>query len=206
MVARELPLASCLCCSRPRWSVWSGPPGRDGSSARSASRGPGSDAGWWVCVRGPHRGDRALPPTLARGGRRRGGDDGRAGGWSRGARGNLGTSLGGARQDSARRLDHAGEPFVRPLLRHLSRGRRDPDGQRRPDGLLARSEVGRVRRAVPRHERHERRGTAFAAGHDARRRPREDGRVRGDRAERTHRAATCAARRGSRCDGLPRRH
>ena len=90
----------------------------------------------------------ALPPAPARGGRRRGGDDGRAGGWARGARGvrgNLGTSLGGARQDSARRRDHAGEPFVRPLFRHLSRGRRDPNGQRRPDGLLARSEVGRVR-------------------------------------------------------------
>jgi O-antigen/teichoic acid export membrane protein len=38
-------------------------------------------------------------------------------------------------QDPARRDDHAGEPVVRQLLRHLPGGGWDPDERRRPDGL-----------------------------------------------------------------------
>ena len=36
-------------------------------------------------------------------------------------------------QDQARDRDHAGEPLVRQLLRHLSRRRRHPDAERRAD-------------------------------------------------------------------------
>ena len=56
------------------------------------------------------------------------------------------------REDPARRRDHAREPLVRPLLRDLSRSRRDPDGERRADGVFAGPEVRRVRPPIPRPE------------------------------------------------------
>ena len=49
---------------------------------------------------------------------------------------------------------------LRLLLRDVSGRRRDPDARRRPDGLRPRSDDGRVRAAVPRHERRQRRRPA----------------------------------------------
>ncbi len=66
-------------------------------------------------------------------------------------------------QDQARHRDHAGEPLVRLLLRHLSRRRRHPDAQRRADGLRPRPGDGAVRQAVPRPARRERRRPARRA-------------------------------------------
>jgi hypothetical protein len=49
-------------------------------------------------------------------------------------------------QDPARRRDHAGEPLVRLLLRHVSGGERDSRG-----GVRARPAARRLRSAVLRH-------------------------------------------------------
>ena len=100
------------------------------------------------------------------------------------AAGAPGAARGGGRprdrhpQDQARHRDHAGEPVVRQLLRHLSRRRRDPDGERRTDRVQPRSDDAHVRRAVCRPPRRRCRRAARGRFLDLRDRPREDGRLR----------------------------
>ena len=116
--------------------------------------------------------------------------------------------------DPARRRDHAGEPIVRLLLRHLPPRRRDPDEERRPDRLHPRLPDGAMRQAVPRRERPQLRRPARASLRGHRHRPRQDGRLHRVRPasrpaplpalDRTD-LPTREAGSDSRRDGVPRR-
>ena len=100
-------------------------------------------------------------------------------------------------QDQARDHHHAGEPVVRQLLRHLPRGGRHPDAPGGAHGL--RAEPGRrVRPALPRPRRHQRRRAARRGQRGRRREPRQDGRI--------HPAAGCGevVLQGARRPGLLR--
>ena len=133
---------------------------------------------------------------------------GRASGPStRGARGRP----AGDPQDPPRRDRHAGEPLLRLLLRHVPRRRRDPDEGRRADRLQPRPEDARLRQAVPRHVRPQRRRPARHDRRGARHRSREDGRLPAASPDRAlprvsrHRQPRLLAHAlGSRRNGLPR--
>ncbi len=92
---------------------------------------------------------------------------------------------GGYQQDPARDRDHAGEPVVRQLLRHLPRCGRHPDGQRLAVGLRAGRRGSAVRAAFCRPRRRQRRRTAQPSQRRRRHRRRQDGRLR-------HPAVRCA--------------
>ena len=80
-------------------------------------------------------------------------------------------------QDSPRHRDHAGEPLLRHVLRHLSGGRRDPAEERRTGGVRPGSGGQRVRQTVPRSGRRQRGRAARGACRERRYRRRAHGRV-----------------------------
>ena len=105
-------------------------------------------------------------------------------------------------QDPPRRDHHAGEPVVRLVLRHVPGRGRDPDEERRADGLRPRSVRASLRAAVPHLGRPQPRRPARPRRRDARHRRREDGRLHP--ARRTRAASSPASPRpGADCSLAP---
>ncbi len=84
----------------------------------------------------------------------------------------------GHQQDQARRHDHAGEPLVRLVLRHVSGCGRHSREERKVHRLPAESGHTQVRRTVSRRGRHRRRRGSLPQGERHGRQRRQDGRVR----------------------------
>ncbi len=116
-------------------------------------------------------------------------------------------------QDPPRRRDHAGEPLLRLLLRHVPGSRRPAAAQRALHRLLAGSPQRDLLLPVPRRPRPQQRRPARAPRRGPRHQRREDERLRapgqaraGDRLRRQPGRAPVLVRRGAPGrDGLPRR-